>query len=459
MGNAIYLIAFREALSPELRRTNAVGLPGQAAASLVCKRLSSVSIWSKRLILLAAVILTAFGPRTRLVQAEDWPRWRGPAGNAVSRETSLPVKWSTAENIRWKTAIPGEGYSSPIIWKDRVFLTSAFASGIRRAVHCLDRTTGQIVWSREIPDTDPEVTSAMTGHAAATPATDGQHVVAVFGNAGVVCYTLTGERLWHRKLETFDSELGLASSPVIDGDRVFLACDHDGNRFKSFDSFLIALNLKNGETIWKTDRRDLFRSWSTPILTPGPKPELIVNGQDALRAYDPASGKELWRVGGMAGWVTPSPVFGHGLIFATSGRNGPIMAVRPGGKGDVTQSHVVWQRERDGPYVCSPVLYGDYLYVHSEQGILSCFEARTGKLQYRERLQGRFYASSVAGDGKVYIPNDSGSTFVIRAGPKFEMLACNVLDEYTLASSAVSGGNLFLRTEHLLYCIGSSPER
>jgi outer membrane protein assembly factor BamB len=364
----------------------------------------------------------------------------------------LPLHWSTNENIRWKTDIPGDGFSSPIVWDDQIFLTAAFEKGLRRAVHCLDRKTGKLLWTREIRDPDPEAASAMTGHAAATPVTDGQRVIACFGNAGVVCYDLSGRQLWHRSLGKFDSELGLASSPVIDRDRVILVCDHDGDRFTSFDSFLIALDVRTGHPCWKTDRRGLNRSWSTPLLVPrtGDRRELIVSGQDHLRAYDPETGKERWRVGGLMGWVAPSPVFGHGLIFATSGKDGPTLAIRAGDAND----RIAWKQERGGAYVCSPVLYGEYLYLPTEKGILSCYQARSGKLAYQQRLDGRFYASPVAGDGKVYLTNDAGMTFVVKAGPAYELLARNALQEYSLASPAISQGHIFLRTEHRLYCIG-----
>jgi outer membrane protein assembly factor BamB len=404
-------------------------------------------------------VLLAAGAGTG--RGENWPRWRGENGSAGSDQSPLPLEWSARDNVRWKTAIPGSGFSSPIVWKDRVFCTSAFEHGLRRAVHCLDRKTGKVLWSRTIKDDEPEVASAMTGHAAASPVTDGQRVVAFFGNAGVVCYDFQGKRLWHRSLGEFESELGLASSPIIYQGRVILVCDHDGDRFHTFDSFLIALDLKDGKTAWKTERRGLYRSWSTPILVPGAdkKQELIVSAQDALRAYDPANGKQLWQVSGLTGWVTPSPVFGHGLVFATSGKNGPVLAVRPGGKGDVTATRVAWKVKTGGPYVCSPLLYGDYLYVHTEQGVLSCFQAKTGKLRYKERLAGKFIASAVAGDGKVYITNEDGTTFVIKAGPRFQVLARNALKDYCLASPAISQGQLLLRTEKHLYCIGPRKAR
>ncbi len=389
-------------------------------------------------------------------RAEEWPRWRGPEGNAVSDQAPLPVRWSTQQNVRWSARISGEGSSSPIVWKDRLFLTSALDDGTRRVIHCLKHSTGKTLWSRELEDNFPEISSTLTGHAAATPVTDGQHVVAFFGNAGVVCYDYTGKRLWKRRFDYFDSELGLASSPILYRDRVILVCDHDGSRLKSFDSFLIALDIRNGKTVWKTDRPGLFRSWSTPILVPieRKRPELLINAQDQLRAYNPETGKQLWFVTGMTGWVTPSPVFGQGLVFATSGKDGPTMAVRPGGRGDVTHQNVVWLHKRGAPYVCSPLLYQGRLYVHNEQGILTCFAATSGRILYRKRLEGKFIASGVAGDGKLYLTNDAGMTFVIKTGDEFHLLAKNSLQEECLASPVISGGQLLMRTQFHVYCIG-----
>ena len=390
------------------------------------------------------------------VRAENWPGWRGPQGNAVSSESNLPVEWSADKNVRWKAEIAGKGFSSPVVWGDRVFVTSAFEHGLRRAVYCLDRRDGKSLWSAEVEHDDPEVASSMTGHAASTPATDGKRLVVFFGNAGVVCYDLDGRKLWQRNVGQFESELGLASSPRIIGECVYLVCDHDGDRFQTFDSFLLCLDLATGKTVWKTDRPGLFRSWSSPLAVPAAdgKLELIVNAQDELRAYDPQTGRQLWSLPGMTGWVTPSPVFGQGLIFAVSGKDGPVLSVRPGGQGDVSETHLAW-RKPGGPYVCSPVLYDGHLYVHNELGILTCFDAATGDVKYRQRLGGRFFASSVAGDGKIYLTDDAGITHVVAAGANFKLLASNELGDYSLASPAISQGNLFLRSERFLFCIGS----
>jgi outer membrane protein assembly factor BamB len=404
--------------------------------------------------LLTVVVATCMAVSSNLA-AENWPRFRGPNGGAVADKVALPLHWDANQNIRWKAAIPGEGFSSPIVWQDKVFLTAASPSGQERMVHCIDRETGKLLWSQSIHHGNPERTSAMTGHAAATPTTDGEHVVAAFGNAGIVCYDLAGKLLWRQSLGEFDTELGLASSPIIVGHRVILVCDHDGDRFTSFDSFLVALDVTSGKPLWKSERRGLTRSWSTPIVVPGNdgKKELIVSAQDHVRAYDPDTGLQLWHVAGTTGWVAPSPVFGNGAVYVVSGKNGPVAAIRPGGAGDVTATHVAWRHETGGAYVCSPILYGDLLYAHTEQGVLTCYDARTGAIRYQQRLDGKFTASPVAGDGRIYCTNEDGNTYTIKAGPRYELLARNALEEYCLASPALVDGQLLMRTEKHLYCI------
>lgn len=405
------------------------------------------------------LLITEAGGNDRDSAAEDWPRWRGPQGNAVSSESGLPLEWSATQNVAWKTKIPGEGSSSPIVSGDAVFVTSSLEHGFRRLTHCLDRHTGQLRWTRAIEDDDPEVASSMTGHAAATPVANGRRVVAAFGRAGLVCYDYEGRPLWRAALGKFESELGIASSPIIDGETVFLVCDHDGDRFTSFDSYLLALNLADGSVLWKTERRALFRSWSTPIVAScGEQRQLIVSAQDELRAYDPGSGKQLWQIACTTGWVTPSPVFAAGMLFVVSGKSGPVVALRPAWNGGAA-AEIAWKIDAAGPYVCSPIVYGDYFYIHNETGVLTCYETATGRQVYRQRLPGKFTASAVAGDGKLYFTNEEGTTCVVAAGAIFKLLAKNTLDEYSLASPAISHGRLFLRTEQHLYCIAPGTER
>ena len=409
----------------------------------------------------ARVVLALLGLLiVRPVGADNWARWRGPQGSAVSVEAGIPLKWDQNRNIRWKTAIPGEGSSSPIVWNDRVFLTSAEDEGCVRWLHCLDLLSGRIVWSAGVEHDWPELTSALTGHAAATPTTDGQRVFTWFGNAGLSCHDFSGRQIWHLDLGAFESELGLASSPVLVDERLILVCDHDGTRFKSFDSYLIALDPHTGRTLWKTPRSGLLRSWSTPIAVEHAQGKaLIVNAQDQLRAYDLVSGRQQWSVAGMTPWVTPSPVVAEGLIFASSGRDGPALAVKPGGRGDITDTHVAWKQSRGAPYVCSPIVYRGYLYLLNETGIVTCLKARTGELQYRQRLGGKFYSSPVAAENRLYLTDELGVTWVIGAGDSFQVLAKNRLATGCLASPAISAGCLLLRSRDHLFCVSIQPER
>ncbi len=411
--------------------------------------------WQLPLILAVAAI----GHAVSSVQlpADDWPRWRGPQGAAVSTEQDVPLRWSTTENVAWKVEIPGEGSSSPIVWGERVFVTSALEDGTRRQLHCLDRDTGRRRWTREISDENPEITSSLTGHAAATPATNGRQVVAFFGNAGLVAYDMGGQQLWHQDFDEFESELGIASSPILVGDRVLQLCDHDGKFYRTFDSFLICLQVATGEQVWKKERRGLERSWSTPIVVPSDSNsdsgDLVVNAQDEVRGYSLTTGELRWHVRGMTGWVTPSPVYGAGLIFATSGKDGPLLAIRPGGRGDVTASHVSWLHERGGPYVCSPVFYAGRLYVLNSLGILNCYEATTGKRLFRQRLAGKFIASPVIAAGHLLVTNEAGKTYVLPADGSVHIAAENQLIAGGLASPAISQGRIFLRSQRHLWCL------
>lgn len=420
------------------------------------------------------------------VRAENWPRWRGPDGNGVSSEKQLPWKWSDRRNdsggdhrddpgdergdarrggsrqgIRWEYAFPGEGASSPIVWEDRVFLTSSQQDGGRRHLLCVDRDTGVLRWQGTVDDENPELTSALTGHAAATPVTDGEVVIAFFGNAGLIAHDLDGNRLWRRKLGEFDTELGLSSSPLLCDDLVLQVCDHDGDKRNSFDSFVIALDRRTGEPRWRATRAGKYRSWSTPIVVSTERgKELIVNGQDALQAYDVETGELRWSWEGMSGWVTPSPLYDGRRILATSGRDGPVVALDPRSMREsdhgIAAPLPIWHHERGGPYVCSPLYYEGQLYVHDERGVLSTYDGETGKLLDRQRLEGRFYASGVAGDGRIYLSNDGGVTYVFSPGTPPRVLAENDVGEEILASPAISQGAIWIRTRTRLLCIAAN---
>lgn len=412
----------------------------------------------------------------------DWPRWRGPDGSGVSSSTSIPLNWSPTTHVRWRLPLFGEGSSSPIVLNGTLIVTSATDSGSRRHVVCIDAKRGRIEWVRTVRDPDPEITSALTGHAAATPAMNEQLIVASFGNAGLVALDHDGRVLWNRRFERLQSELGFASSPILVSDLVIQVVDHDGDGFRSPHSFLIALDVQTGQTVWKTERPGLMRSWSTPIVVPavgdltGRMPSsrvqhadvLVVSAQDEVRGYAVDSGKLLWAIPGNTGWVTPSPVWDPMLnrIVVVSGRKGPLIVLRPVGnprlQGDPDwrlPPQVAWRQESAGPYVVSPLVLNGRLCVLDEDGICNVYGVASRQRIARRRLNGRFTASPIAVGEHLLATNENGTTFVLRAASDFEVLAENRLNEPTLASPAVAGNALYIRTEQALYCIESDDCR
>jgi outer membrane protein assembly factor BamB len=382
---------------------------------------------------------------------ENWPTWRGPLATGHTDETELPVKWS-AENIQWKVDVGGRGQSSPIIWGDKIFLTSAHDKGNKRSVSCIDMS-GKVLWQKIAWEGEPELVHNMNPWASASCVTDGERVVAFFGKGGIHCYDFDGKLLWTKDLGKFDGPWGTAASPIIVGDLVIQNCDADDQ------SYIIALNKKNGETVWKTDR-EIVRGWSTPILVETKeRTELVMNGHHGVNSYDPKTGKELWFCKGDTGRGTPTVVpYGETLI-AVNGRPGAMFAVKPGGSGQVNDSHEVWRTRRGiGRDLPSPLIIGDYLLVVSlKPGIAVSYNAKTGEELDKVRLSGEFSASPIAADGLAYIPNEDGEVFVIRPGKKIEIVARNKVnsgdDEIFRASITPLGGKLYLRSDKTLYCI------
>jgi outer membrane protein assembly factor BamB len=390
-------------------------------------------------------------------RAGDWPGWRGPRGDGVSPAKAVPVRWEAAakdgtpHNIRWQVPMPGKGNSSPVVWRDRIFLTALLDEGGTRAVLCFRRHDGKLLWQALNPSKTKEKLSGdgtKAGHAAPTPVTDGTHAYAFFGPAGVLCVDLEGNVVWHHDAGLLDHAWGVAASPVLWRDLVIINCDNAG------PAFLLALSKMTGQVVWKTPRPG-GGGWSTPLLVAvDGREELVVSGPRRVSAYDPQTGKELWYCEGLDDVICPTPVAGHGLVFVPTRSNGPTLAIRPGGQGDVTGTRVAWKSRRGAPYVSSPVLYGEYLYMVNHGGLLTCLEARTGKQVYVERLNGVVSASPVAADGRLYIVNEEGDTYVVRAGPAFELLATNRLGEPCLASPGITDGEIILRSEKHLFCIG-----
>lgn len=398
--------------------------------------------------------------------AENWPAWRGADGTGASREKGLPVKWSGSENIRWKTPLAEPCNSTPIVWDDRVFLTQGLDKGKRRALIALDRRSGKEVW-REVVTCDVEETShPQNPPCSASPITDGKTVYANFASGGVLACTLEGKRLWHRDLGPVLSKWGNGGSPVLFG-KLVIVFHGPGT-----PSILYGLDRETGRTVWTSEETPInspvFGSWSTPVVVKsGDRDELVmplpgdkVGGPGCFKGYDPASGKNLWQIDGLGNEVYAMPILAAGdgqVIVGVSGHNGPTLAIRPGGTGNVTESHLLWRTETKNPQrVGSGVIHEEYLFLADANGVLTCLKAKTGEPVYQERLEGHLWGSILLADGKLYVSNLAGDTYVVRAGPKFELLATNSVGEPTYAALTPAHGELFLRTHGHLYCIGES---
>ncbi len=423
--------------------------------------------------------------------AQEWPSFRGPGASGVADGQKLPEAWDIAKgkNIAWKTAVPGLAHSSPIVWGDRIFVTTAISSksdaSFKRGLYgegdasddrsvqqwklvCLNAKSGAVLWERLAYQGVPKEKRHMKAtYANATPATDGEVVVAFFGSQGIYAYDLDGKPLWTRDLGRFDVgaydlpeyEWGTASSPILYRDLVIVQCDQQKG------SFLTALDRKTGKTLWKTERDEL-PSWGTPTIYPGKaRDELVTNASNFIRGYDPLTGKELWRLGGSSKITAPTPIYSGDLIVVASGRRpeAPIFAIRAGSTGDITlaadhkEGHsVAWSKTQRGPYMPTPLFYRGLLYVLGNAGIFDCYDFQTGREIYRERIphQGSgFSASPVASDGRIYLSSEDGDIAVVSAGEHFELLKTNPMEEPIMATPAISGGMLIVRTQHWLYGI------
>jgi outer membrane protein assembly factor BamB len=382
----------------------------------------------------------------------NWPRWRGPHENGHTTDTDLPVKWS-AENVVWKTPLPGIGQSSPIIWGHRIFLTSALNKGQERLVLCVDRKSGKILWQHSAWKGEPEKSHVLNGWASASCVTDGEIVAAFFGRGGIHAYSVEGKPLWSRDLGRFESPWGVAACPIMVDDVVIQNCDSDEN------AYLIALDKKTGKEVWRTKRRD-YRGWSTPIIVhTATRRELVINGHEGVQAYDPATGKELWfcksAVGRGEPTITPA---GDGLFVVNGLKGGDVYSVQPGGSGEVTGTHMLWHTPRKGARdTPSPIVVGDFIIVPDMEGVFTCYSAKDGHIYWKERLEGKYSSSPIAANGLVYFQNEDGKTFVIRPGQKLDVVAENQLpgakDEIFRASLTPCDGQFYSRSTTMLYCI------
>jgi outer membrane protein assembly factor BamB len=383
-----------------------------------------------------------------------WPRWRGPSGQGVAAGGGYVDTWSPTQNVLWKTPLTGRGNSSPIVWRDQVIFTTAYDDGRRLSVLSYRRSDGVKQWETFAPaGRADDGAHYKNGHASATPATDGERIYVSFGSRGLFALDMAGKIVWHRNLGPLEAYHGPAGSPLLYGGRVIVYQDQYSG------SFIAAFDARTGNQAWRTPR-DASVGWGTPIaVRVDDHDEIIVNSQQRVVAYEPVTGRELWRCNGTTYEVIPTPVVGYGMVFCSSGRAGPTLAIRPGGRGDVSRTHLAWASPRGSPFVPSPILVNGQLYmVNDMASIVTSLDARTGKALYQGRLgvaqREGFSASPVAVDGKVFFTNDDGDTFVLRAGPAFELLRTNELGERTLASPALVDGRWYIRTDRHLYAIG-----
>jgi outer membrane protein assembly factor BamB len=432
----------------------------------------------------SALACLVLGPT---LAAENWPQWRGPLGTGVSPEKDLPARWAP-DTVAWKTALGGSGVSSPVVWGERVFVTSQRGRGQRKegshprlardepaaaaaekalrtadegeagtvfVVEAFHRSDGRRLWEHRLA-AEGELSPVHEKHNLASPSavTDGERVYAWFGTGQVVALTMEGKPVWQRHLGKeigpFHINWGHGSSPALHGDLLFLLCYHEPA------SYLLAVDKATGKTRWKTDRGKDIRSYSTPVVVPGPSgDELVVNSTEGIHAYEPATGKLLWHVGGTHNFGIPVPSFQDGVIYASRGyRSGPYMALRPGGRGDVTATHVKWQVPTGAPYISSLLPYQGLVYMASDSGVVTCLDAASGAKVWQERTGGIFSASPVAGDGKVYFASETGEVLVFQAGREPRLLERNRVEGRLVASPAIAEGRIYLRTDDSLIAIG-----
>jgi outer membrane protein assembly factor BamB len=446
-----------------MRREPAEGLGWQAGHAW-CRGLDMMMISKFRLLAIGAGLLVVGFPLDRVV-AKDWPQFRGPGGEGHALAERVPVEWSEGSNVRWKKALPGSGWSSPVLVGGKLYLTAAVPEGVQggeqvdRQLHvfCLDAATGDTEWDREVFEQDggksPQI-HKKNSHASPTPVVEEGMIYVHFGHQGTACLNLAGEVVWRTRELAYPPVHGGGGSPVVVGEHLVFTCDG------SSDPFVAALSKKTGRLAWKFMRHSGVArkfSFATPlVIEVKGKKQVVVPGSGGVSALDPESGKEIWYVDYGDGYsVIPRPVYGHGMVYVSSGYDRPVaMAIRVDGKGDVTKTHVAWETDRRAPNTPSMLLVGDELYMVSDGGVATCLDAETGDEHWSERTGGGTSASPVYAEGRIYFQDEEGTGTVIEAGTTFRKLATNRLDGRTLASYALDDGAIYIRSETHLYRIG-----
>jgi outer membrane protein assembly factor BamB len=415
--------------------------------------------------IVAIIYMSVADMSVAALRADNWPQWRGPALNGVSGEKNLPLRWSKTENIAWKLPLPAWSGSTPVVWGDRLFLN--VADGNDLYLWAVDRNRGSLLWKQRLGGGNMRIMKQ--NMSSPSPVTDGRHVWAMTGTGILKAFDYNGTEIWGRDIQKEYGRFGLlhgyGSSPLLFEDALYVQVLHGMNT--NDPSYILRIDKATGKTIWRVERPTQARfespdAYTTPaLLRYGSSTEIVITGADVVTGHDPATGKELWRAQGLNPSnngdyrIVASPVVFGDLIIAPS-RERPILALKAGGRGDVTKSHVLWSAG-NGPDVPTPVTDGIYLYVVNDRGIMWCLDAKTGKEIYpRQRLRsGTYSASPVLADGRIYVTNEDGVTVVVKAGPAFQVLAENEFDDYTLSSPAISEGQIFIRTSKFLYGIGT----
>ena len=390
---------------------------------------------------------------TASVRSEDWPCWRGPRGDGNSIEKNLPTRWSRTENIQWKVPIPGKGHSSPIVSGDRIFVTTCIEDKTQRVLLCLDRNTGETLWERVVLTAPLERRHNLNSCASSTPATDGKHVWTTFLDAPrmrVYCHDLQGNPVWERSPGEFHSVHGFCSSVILHGGKVIINGDQDA------EAYIVAFDKTTGDEKWRIPRPNKMRSYCVPaIFHAGGRTQMVLSGSICVASYDPETGKQWWIMDGPTEQMVASIVLAQDTFFVTGGYPElHILGLPTDRLGKLTENDILWRTDEGVAYVPSPIACGSCFFVVSDRGTATCFEAKTGKVHWTKSMGRRHSASLVQGDGNIYFLSDQGECWVAKAGPRYEEVAVNRLEEECNASPAISGGQIFIRTGENLYAVG-----
>lgn len=404
----------------------------------------------KRVFFLSCLMAILISQRA---MADNWPAWRGPDGTGVANESDLPTRFDSKDNIAWKAPLPSPGNSTPIVWQDHVFVTCPIDGGAIRSLICFHRGTGKQRWRHEVSFPKKETAHRDNPFCSVSPTTDGRHVYASFGSAGVVACDFSGNVVWKRDLGPLAHVFGPATTPVLYKNLLLI------HRGPGEPTHIVALDKRTGKTVWDVretgKNHKLYGSWSTPVIyRAGDHDEFALSMPGELKGYDPLTGSELWRCAGMGPSNYPDTAVGDGVLIGISGFQKSMMAVRMGGRGDITATHRIWHVEKTQQRIGSGVVSGGYLYVSNAPGICECIRVKTGKTVWKKRLGGNLWGSILLASNRIYVANTQGEVFILAASPRFELIAKNAMNEHIKAAIAPSDGQLFIRTYKHLYCVG-----